>query len=226
MRGSCSDWGNAGGGPRANLAGSTVASVGWSFSVHSIMVRVSGSWPTRWKRRFPAFFILFQSGSGSMAIRPSAMERQRRRATRRSCTGSALKPAATWSHSSSTRCIQWRRPLVFLARFAVLGGKACSPDRTTAEYHFRPRMAGSTRTGERKLLPPLRQSQELQDCPLPRCHGGTRLLDAGNHTGIGLVRLLGGRFIAPSCFIRGGPTRGGERLCVLAGPQNVYARYI
>src|SRR5258708_1027372 len=65
------------------------------------------------------------------------------------------------------------------------------------------------------------ESEELQVCQWPRRHGGTRLLDAGNHTGIGLVRLLGGRFIAPSCFIRGGPTRGGERLCVLAAPQYV-----
>src|ERR1039457_4222912 len=52
----------------------------------------------------------FHEESGSMAINPSASDRQRRRATRRSCTASASKPAAARSHSTSTRSIQARRP--------------------------------------------------------------------------------------------------------------------
>jgi len=79
---------------------------GCSFSIHSIMICTSRSSPRRWNRRLPAFFMAFQLRSGSIAIIPSAMDRQRRSATRKSCTGSAPKSAATWSHSSSTRSIQ------------------------------------------------------------------------------------------------------------------------
>src|SRR6266550_3946099 len=82
---------------------------------HSCITRTSRNSPRREKRRRPAFFISFQAGSGSIAMKPSAIERQRRRATRRSWTGSGPKPAHTWSHSWSTRSIQKRRP-VFLAR--------------------------------------------------------------------------------------------------------------
>ena len=52
-------------------------------------------------------------GSGSMAAMPSAMEQQRRRATRRSCTGSGAKLRLARSHSSRTRCIQKARPDFF-----------------------------------------------------------------------------------------------------------------
>src|SRR5215472_9592927 len=54
--------------------------------------------------------MTFHEGAGSMAISPSAMERQRRKATRRSCTGSGAKSAAARSHSSTTRCIQAPSP--------------------------------------------------------------------------------------------------------------------
>src|ERR1700704_5156413 len=52
----------------------------------------------------------FHEGLGSSAINPSASERQRRKATRRSCTGSASNPAAARSHSTSTRSIQAGSP--------------------------------------------------------------------------------------------------------------------
>src|SRR6202171_1611700 len=52
----------------------------------------------------------FHEESGSSAINPSASERQRHKATRRSCTGSASNPAAARSHSTSTRSIQARSP--------------------------------------------------------------------------------------------------------------------
>src|SRR5580704_12465669 len=94
---------------------SSLVSAGYSFSIHSIITWVSRNAPRRWNKRFPAFFIFFQSGSGSIAIRPSAIERQRRKATRRSCTGSALKFSAARSHSSSTDNIQRCRPAGFLA---------------------------------------------------------------------------------------------------------------
>src|SRR5271154_1976274 len=53
-----------------------------------------------------------------MAINPSAKERQRRSATRRSCTGSASNPAAARSHSTSTRSIHARKPSLGLGVFA------------------------------------------------------------------------------------------------------------
>src|SRR3981189_2446171 len=52
----------------------------------------------------------FHEESGSSAINPAASDRQRRKATRRSCTGSASNPAAARSHSTSTRSIQARSP--------------------------------------------------------------------------------------------------------------------
>src|SRR6266478_10116999 len=58
----------------------------------------------------------FHEGSGSSAINPSASDRQRRKATRRSCTGSASNPAAARSHSTSTRSIQARSPSFGLVR--------------------------------------------------------------------------------------------------------------
>ena len=61
---------------------------------HSCITCTSRSSPRRRKRRLPAFFMSFQAGSGSMAATPSAMEQQRRRATRRSCTGSGAKADA------------------------------------------------------------------------------------------------------------------------------------
>src|SRR5450631_3175625 len=71
---------------------------------------MSRSSPSAWKSFFPAFFISFHEESGSMAINPSARERQRRSATRRSWTASASKPRAARSHSASTRSIQARSP--------------------------------------------------------------------------------------------------------------------
>src|SRR3989454_12389430 len=48
---------------------------------------------------------------GTTSARTPAMERQRRRATRRSWTGSAEKSARTRSASFAARCIQWNRPV-------------------------------------------------------------------------------------------------------------------
>src|SRR5207253_1693398 len=84
-------------------------------AAHRTAMQIVSVQPRREKRRRPAFFISFQAGSGSRAMKPSAIERQRRSATRRSWTGSGPKPELTRSHSSSTRSIQKRRP-AFLAR--------------------------------------------------------------------------------------------------------------
>src|ERR1019366_8811992 len=81
-----------------------------SFSIHSAITCMSRSSPSAWKSFLPAFFISFHEESGSMAINPSARERQRRSATRRSCTASTSKPVAARSHSTSTRSIQARSP--------------------------------------------------------------------------------------------------------------------
>ena len=51
-----------------------------------------------------------QAGSESTSATPEAMDRQRRSATRRSCTESAEKLRWTCVHCFSTRCIQCRRP--------------------------------------------------------------------------------------------------------------------
>jgi len=48
-----------------------------------------------------------------MAMMPSAIERQRRKATRKSCTGSGAKSTLARSHSSSTRSIQKAKPILF-----------------------------------------------------------------------------------------------------------------
>ena len=88
---------------------------------HSCITCTSRSSPRRRKRRLPAFFMSFQLGSGSMAAMPSAMEQQRRSATRRSCTGSGAKLRLARSHSSRTRCIQKARPDFFLAGFVGMG---------------------------------------------------------------------------------------------------------
>ena len=47
-----------------------------------------------------------------MAMMPSAIERQRRNATRKSCTGSGAKSTLARSHSSSTRSIQKAKPIL------------------------------------------------------------------------------------------------------------------
>ena len=62
---------------------------------------------------YAGLVISFHAGSGSIMRSPSAMERHRRRATRRSCTGSALNSTLARSHSSSTRSIQRARPVFF-----------------------------------------------------------------------------------------------------------------
>src|SRR5258708_2032144 len=76
--------------------------------------------PRARKTFFPAFFISFQDGSGSIALSPSASDRQRRIATRKSCTASASKPAAARSHSASTASIHARSPSLGFA-FAWTG---------------------------------------------------------------------------------------------------------
>src|SRR5712691_6376897 len=48
---------------------------------------------------------------GTTSATTLAMERQRRKATRRSWTGSAEKSARTRSASFAARCIQWNRPV-------------------------------------------------------------------------------------------------------------------
>ena len=88
------------------------------------MICTSRRLPRLWKSAFPAFFIAFHSRSGSMAIIPSAMDRHLRSATRKSCTGSALKSALTCSHSSSTRSIQYRNPVILLADFMCQSKRA------------------------------------------------------------------------------------------------------
>src|ERR1035437_4351964 len=91
-----------------------------SFSIHSCITCMSRSSPSAWKSFFPAFFMSFHEESGSMAINPSARERQRRSATRRSWTASTSKPVAARSHSTSTRSIQARSPS-FGLEFAGFG---------------------------------------------------------------------------------------------------------
>ena len=71
--------------------------------------------PELLKSGFARRFICFHAGSGSTERKPSAMERQRRIATRKSCTGSAAKPSLALSHSSRTRAAQWASPAFCLS---------------------------------------------------------------------------------------------------------------
>src|SRR5258706_931803 len=81
--------------------------------------------PRARKTFFPAFFISFHDGSGSIALSPSASDRQRRMATRKSCTASASNPAAARSHSTSTASIHARNPsLGFAFAASVAAGVA------------------------------------------------------------------------------------------------------
>src|ERR1700730_5442619 len=96
--------------------------------------------PKRLKRGLPDFFICFQAGSGSMAMMPSAIERQRRKATRKSCTGSGAKSTLARSHSSRAAFIQKAKPIFFtgfaftdfwfagLALMAMASGRAEAED--------------------------------------------------------------------------------------------------
>ena len=77
-----------------------------SLVTHSDITCVSRRSPRLLKSGLARRFICFHSGSGSTERKPSAMERQRRMATRKSCTGSAAKPSLALSHSSSTRSAQ------------------------------------------------------------------------------------------------------------------------
>ena len=121
------------------VTGSSGLSRRWT---HSCITCTSRSSPRRRKRRLPAFFMSFQLGSGSMAAMPSAMEQQRRRATRRSCTGSGAKLRLARSHSSRTRCIQKARPDFFLAGFVGMGKGMVNQAGKTARHSmtccFRP----------------------------------------------------------------------------------------
>ena len=62
-----------------------------------------------------------------MAQSPPAMERQRRSATRKSCTGSAASSVPARSHSSRTRSIQYARPMFGLAFPAAVIANSVSP---------------------------------------------------------------------------------------------------
>src|SRR5438067_7230716 len=84
-----------------------------SRCTHSCITCTSRNAPNWRNRSFPAFFMSFQARSGSIAAIPSAMEQQRRRATRRSCTGSGANAMLARSHSCSTRRIQKARPACF-----------------------------------------------------------------------------------------------------------------
>jgi len=95
---------------RVPVTGSSGSPKRWT---HSSITCASRSSPNWLKSCFPALFICFHAGLGSMTRSPSAMERQRRRATRKSCTGSAARATPVRSHSSSTRSIQKARPDFF-----------------------------------------------------------------------------------------------------------------
>ncbi len=84
-----------------------------SLATHSIITWISRSSPRLAKSGLARRFICFHAGSGSTDRKPSAMERQRRIATRRSCTGSASKPALALKHSSKTRADQYASPAFF-----------------------------------------------------------------------------------------------------------------
>ncbi len=86
------------------------SSAGPKRLVHSCITWTSLNSPRLRKRALPAFFICFQAGSGSIAIIPSARDRQRRRATRKSCTGSGSRLCLARSHSCKTLSIQTERP--------------------------------------------------------------------------------------------------------------------
>src|SRR5947207_889417 len=93
-----------------------------SFCTHSRMTCTSRRSPSALNRGLAAFFMRFQSGSGSSARKPSANDRQRRIATRRSCTGSGAKSAPTLSHSCSVLRIQCANPRDFLFELLFCAG--------------------------------------------------------------------------------------------------------